>query len=422
METGAFGFRPRANAPGAKSDYLSVTPSMQFQHATFCLLFSGLSALCVGGAACAPCEDVVPAIHLEGDFEIIVDPDDPAQNLLLVANTPSATGQDVVIARLDGATGALLPDGLETIATNFEGSGAINGPEFAMQPSSSPSSLGVLFAGNGGVRAAWRSPGAVDEARWRDFTVDVFGNSFSADQPPLLPSTEPNTYPAGSPPFHVSSYPSFNGACTEGCLAYFGYGSATNISQLAQSLQVEVFGAAPHPVQSGGFFLSARNKGSSKCGLYSGQIDGSGGLVAGSFLKLASISSSRGNENLIAQVHPATGTILLFRSNGAKIELWHQSSPGAPLTFLSSVSHRSSKFGHFRADASTDQLVLNYTQASGAAKGTYTLVVNANLSPSRVKRLTTQSHGVELLYLPRAGQWATFTRSGSNFRRCWVVP
>jgi hypothetical protein len=369
------------------------------------------------------CEDVVPAQNLQGDFEIIVDPDDVSQNLLLVANAPSPTGQDVVIARLDGATGFLLPDGLETIATTFVGFSTTNGPEFARQPAGSPSSLGILFAGSGGVRAAWRRPGAVDATTWRAFTLDVFGNTFPVDQPPLLPSSqEADTYPAGSPPFGLSSYPSFSGPCTRTCMAYLSWGFPTNLAQVAESRQFNMLGATPHPVQSGGFFFSGCRIGTINCGLYSAVINGNGGLVAGSVLKLAAIAPSGTQEDLIAKVHPSTGTTILFRGNGREIELWQQTSPGGRLNFVGSVSHPTSAFSHFRAETSTNQLVLYYRQTMGAAEGTYTVVVDANLHPSAPKHITTKSHGVELLYMPRAQRWATFTQSGVNFTRCWVVP
>jgi hypothetical protein len=80
--------------------------------------------------------------------------------------------------------------------------------------------------------------------------------------------------------------------------------------------QFNIFGTTPHPVQSGGFFFSGCRIGTINCGLYSAVINGNGGLVAGSVLKLAAIAPSGTQEDLIAKVHPSTGTTILFRGNG----------------------------------------------------------------------------------------------------------
>ena len=64
-----------------------------------------------------------------GDYELMVDPQDPDGNLIFTANLANGASS-IVVARVDGSTGMFIDGSLTTIANNFNGKAKINGPEF----------------------------------------------------------------------------------------------------------------------------------------------------------------------------------------------------------------------------------------------------------------------------------------------------
>jgi hypothetical protein len=142
------------------------------------------------------CVDADPSSVLagiQGDFELNVDPQDPAGNLIYISNVSNAQvfgPSSIVAARVDGVTGIVVPGSLITIANNFFGEAKANGPEFVELPTGE---LGVLYGGQGGVHGVFRS---ATPTTWNGFGFDVYGTPIPPLQPPALFQHEPRSLPA----------------------------------------------------------------------------------------------------------------------------------------------------------------------------------------------------------------------------------
>ena len=161
------------------------------------------------------------------------------------------------------------------------------------------------------------------------------------------------------------------------------------------------------------------------CGLYEAQIDGAGSFVAGTFQKLASVGSVAPVQ-LAAARHLMTGTTVLFSNEGTMmVDVWEQPAAGGALSLVKRVPVTSN--GHYRAEFSPTEVVLNYLIRWGASAGSYTIPVTANgttLVIGASKRISRISSGSELDWFPAANRWAINYRSALQkvLTRCWVTP
>ena len=120
----------------------------------FVLLSTATTALAQVNPTCINADPSSTLAGINGNFELLVDPQDPGQNVIYTNNV--ATGaSSVVVARIDGLSGQVMPGSLHTIANNFLGNTNINGPEFVQPPEGE---LGILYAGPEGVHGAFRPP------------------------------------------------------------------------------------------------------------------------------------------------------------------------------------------------------------------------------------------------------------------------
>ena len=381
--------------------------------ALFCLV----GALTVEPATAQECVNADPASVLasvHGDSEVIVDPQDAERNLILTANVGDGMSK-VAIARIDGRTGQVTPGSLSIIANNFYGLTRINGPEFVQKPTGE---LGVLYAGLGGVRAAFRS--AIPE-KWNEFSFDVTGKRIFGN-PPLLPSTSNGAYPAPPTPLRQNTYGQYRGDCTGICFGALGQGVTTDVVAAVLAAKGLTTAAATQSPDDGQIYLSACGA-SGSCGLYEAVLDGVGGFVAGSFQKLAEMGTTA-PVSLAAARHPRTGSTVLFSNKGSgAVDVWEHSSDGGALRLVRRVPASGSV--HFRAEVDAREVVLHYLVKSGANAGSYTIPVVAAgriLQAGGAKKVNDNAAGAEIAWLPAAEKWAVFFRTANVLQRCWITP
>ena len=354
---------------------------------------------------------------VRGDFEVVIDPQDTAGNLIYVSNMSDGTST-VVAARISGLTGTVLNGSLTTIANNFRGLTSINGPEFVQKPNGE---LGIVYAGSEGVHGVFRP---AQPAVWNDFRFDVTGAP-TRGRPPALPATSAGAYPAAPLPPGQSTYAQWRGSCLGLCYAALDGDISTDVFTLeAQGLTVS---ASTNSPRDGYVFVSACD-GTNSCGLYEVKIDNAGGFVSGSLQKFASLSGSTFKDSLVSVRHPVTGSTIVFSNKGASgtaIDVWEQPEEGGALSLIASVPVTSS--GHFRAVSSTTAIVLHHLIRTGTSGGSYTIPVTATESGLTVganKKISAVSGGSEFAWLPAARRWALFFNRPTNniFTRCWVIP
>ncbi|MBS0561580.1 MAG: hypothetical protein JSR21_16145, partial [Proteobacteria bacterium] len=141
-----------------------------------CALIAGL-ALGVPAAGQAATGNCVPAdpsgvlAGITGDYQLTVDPQDAQGSVIFTSNTTGGVlaKQNVVVAKLDGSTGTVIPGSLTVIANNFYANSYINGPEWFYSPQGS---LGVIYPAAGGLALALRSS---TPSAWNAFGYDYSG-------------------------------------------------------------------------------------------------------------------------------------------------------------------------------------------------------------------------------------------------------
>lgn len=366
-----------------------------------------------------------------GNFELHVDPSDPAQSLIYINNAADGPSR-IVAARVDGTTGLIQPGTLTTVADNFDGRSAINGPEFVSPPGSG---LGILYRDLTGVHGVFRP---LTPKAWNDFSVDVFGAP-TGKNPPRLPSTYHGSYDGGGLPFGQLTYTLTQGPCALRCFASMRTGVPTDAANvLAKShLQVPFYQALTQSTVDGTIFAVAC-KGSANnapCGIYTAAIDGRGGFVAGSLRSLVTLSPRIGqptqNVALAVAIHPATRTTVVFlgwtHPSGQSVDVYEQRVAGGPLALVTSVPVEHSS--HFRIRANGNALVLHYLIRHGGYEGNYSISVGASggqLQVGASKLLANAAaNGTQMAYLPAAGRFALYYRTPANrseLVRCFVDP
>lgn len=347
-----------------------------------------------------------------GDFEIKADPQDSAGNLIFIANAANGASS-VVAVRLNATSGQAVAGTRTTIANNFVGQSAINGPEFVQKPSGA---LGVLYAGDGGVHAVFRGDIA---GAWNDFRYNADATP-TGGSPASLAATTDGNYP-GFQLAGLYTYSFFQGSCTSRCAADFRFGTYTDFELVLNSLGLTGSGAAPSPRDGYGFLTAC--DANANCGIYEAQIDGAGGFASGTFQLLAPTATAR--KAMASVRHPLTGTTVLFtEASSSAIDVWEQPAAGGPLTLIAEVP--SVNGSHYTALRGVDKVVLHYYGGGILKNGSYTLPVTASgttLVAGTSKLVSSQDAGSELVWLPAVDKWALYYRSSNNtMMRCWITP
>lgn len=389
------------------------------KHIMAVAVFATASTLCVAkpteataAASTSTCDTADPTstfATVGGDFELTVDPQDSASNLIIVANIANGNSS-VVAARVNGLSGQIAPQTLTTIADNFVGD--VHGPEIVQKPSGE---LGVIYAGPQGVHGVFRSqlPSA-----WDQLIYDVYGAQTSSSPPPLA-STSVGAYPAIMP-LGQNTYGQWQGDCQGICYGALGFGIPTDVVALLAP-QGYTASFATQSTRDGYIFISACDA-SNACGIYEALIDNAGGFAADSFQKLVDLPAAP--LHLAADRHPVTGTTILFSNNGTdNVTVWQQPATGGALTQIANVS--APKNQHYRVVSDPAKLVLNYFGATILTDGSYTIPVTAKgtkLVVGASKKIGKKGHGSELAYLPAVNKWAHYYRASGVLQRCWVAP
>ncbi len=366
------------------------------------------------------CVDADPTLELggvDGDFEIVADTLAPTGHLIFIAHAADGLSS-VVAARFNGLTGRAITGSRTTIANNFYGDGVINGPDFVQKPTGE---LGVVYPGPDGVYGVFRP---ATSSAWNNFRFDVDGAKISGS-PPALANTSPGAYPKGGIPLGQYTYGQKLGACQGICYGALDGRVATDVVAVAAARGLTAFASTQSP-RDGFVYLSACRTANS-CGMYEALIDDAGGFVAGTFQKLASTDAA--HDHMVAARHPVTGSTVIYSKEGerreAAVAVWEQPAEGGALTLLGRVTE--ARGGHYRAEASTTEIVLHYQVFENADQGSYTIPVTANgadLVVGQNKKVSDVGPGSELAWLPAANQWALFVRSGPSrtLKRCWIAP
>jgi hypothetical protein len=389
---------------------------------TASLTAASLMIASVAGAK--DCVNADPWLELGGipeDFELTADPQDPNGSLIFVTNMESgAPTTSVVITRLDGLTGQVLLGSRTTIANNFKDATVRrgNGPDFVEKPTGE---LGVLYAGPFGDLGDFRS---ATPTMWNDFSLDVGGASLVGDPPPL-PNTGEGEFPKGGMPLGQNTYAMKNGACAGNCYAALEFGAPTDVVAVAAAYGYTATASTQSPRD--GYILFSAQSGSS-AGLFEALIDHAGGFVHGSLIKLASLEQPIVGETLRAAPHPVTGSTVIFAgvqtASGQAIDVWEQPAGGGGLTLIGRVP---GPYGdHYRAEASTTEVVLHYFVRGIIGDDSYTIPVTANTDKLVVgssKKISGHGDNSEFVWLPAANRWALYyLASGTTLTRCWVTP
>jgi hypothetical protein len=374
------------------------------------------------------CENADPSgqmANVGGDYEIVADPQDPNGSLILASNR--AEGRSgVVVVQIEGQGGKVVPNSLTTVADNYNGTNFYNGPEFVRQPSGA---LGLLFAGGGVIPATTQNPltgngvygvfRSANRGRWNDFGFAVGGARLPSSSGLRLTSSLESGYPGGSPILGQRSYPMFGRGCSGICYAAMDSGTFTDVYAGLATKGLTVSAATQSPDDGTVFMIACKTSAPKDCGIYSATIDGRGGLVGSTAIKVATAPAPEVMETMRAIRHPATGSIVLFAGAG----VWEQRAKGAQLTSIGKVNGPAG--GHYRSEADATSVVLHYLVRSGASAGSYTVRVaegGEGLAAESTKKIGTATAGAELIWLPNANRWALFSRSAGTFSRCWVAP
>ncbi|MBS0560795.1 MAG: hypothetical protein JSR21_12140 [Proteobacteria bacterium] len=385
------------------------------------------------GVASGTCVNMDPSSVLagvSGDFELTVDPDDPAAHVLFVSNlmANSFKPQNVVVAQIDGLTGQVVAGSLRTVARNFQGNSNNNGAEWIRTPQGQ---LGIIYPGANGVYGVFRSaPPSV----WSDFLYGWDGAP-AQGVPPVLPSSLPGYADAlpPKPPQQEATIPMYSPiatqkTCSSACYGAYNAGVSTDVTPalLQRGLLV---GGVTQTIWDSWLYVAACTTRTQICGIYQAQIDGNGGF--GTVQSIATVTGivpqpGGGLLQMVAVQHPVSGATLLFSGETPKqVSVWSHAAQGAPLTLLARVPVPAGAV-HYRAYANDTVALLNFYVRSGAAMGQYTVTVSAD-GPSMTVGSATQisNHSpltTELQWYPAAAKWAVSLQlTDGRYQRCWVT-
>ena len=374
------------------------------------------------------------------NFELLEEPNDPRYLLFTIHNGPdipdgvpplyvpreTSDGKpiynDILVARFNAVDGSLA-DGPVKVASNYQGVGFVNGPEFTQ----SDGRLGVLFAGPDGVHSVWREVGGA----WNAFTENEDGSPVEPDNIGRLMAaplavTGPGRFPAGGDGFDHRGDVEFFGltlkdACWEKCygLLEATSGTTTDVYQqaIAQGFK-QYFYSTPVPDDPQGvIFAACRTMDDASCGLFRAEIDGFGGLSPARQIAQGGPYDIH-QEIVIADVLPLAGggqrLVVLAAgrvgqaSESPIIDVWtcDDSNPFDCQTMtLQARVPTSLGLNHFRTVASRNALYLHYLireDLPDAAKGGYLVEIRDNgdgtarvIGPARV---ISKAGGVELVW------------------------
>ena len=380
----------------------------------FLLLSTATSSLAQVNPDCINADPSSVLAGINGDFELLVDPQDPAQNVIYISNVGSGASS-VVVAHINGLSGQVVPGSLHVIADNYQGNTRINGPEFVQTPGGE---LGILYSGPGGVHGAFRRSNA---QVWYNFSFDLTGAPTNGS-PSKLP-TSIGAYPWPPIPLGQHTYGQYFGNCSDNgaqpvdwCYGALGFGVSTDVGAVLKPQGFSISYTVQSP-RDGYIFISACQD--SNCGLFEGKINNAGGLV----LTTVSALTQQAPVWVAAARHPVTGTTVLFSDHGSNlIDVWEQPARGGALKKICSVPAVTGSY-HYTTKSDTTQVVLHYYGPQKGIGGSYTIAVTASgrtLIAGNSKKISVFSNGTELIWLPAATAWAFY--SYSPFERCWVTP
>lgn len=377
---------------------------------------------CTGNASALMAQGCEPVFNYDGplgDIEIIVDPDDSDNNLILTANlgersqlTPK---NSIVVTLLDGTTGQALSDIIE-VARNFRGTNSA-GPEFSYQVERG---LGILYRGQEGVHSTWRRGGA-----WYRFIYDADGIRHGGT-PPVLPGSAPkrDPFPMGTPPlgdprlveYAFSDY-------RKNWLGVVGSEARIELFELFDRYGIEVYDKsqiALHPFAASYVLFCGcikSDSGQQSCGLYEAKLV----FDANDFTAELSRLSDHDVlfERIAAARHPLTGSLVVFALTTSTLWVFESVTAHQPLREIASFFNDGSyQLEHPRIENSHDNLYLHLVDREGAGAGSY--LVRYGEQPADPEWISPRGTGAELVYMPAADRLALFYKEAGKLVRCWV--
>ena len=369
-----------------------------------------------------------PSAKRFGDIEITADPEDPLDNLLFVVNIgeDQENGAKIFVAQLDRLTGLLTEEEPSLIAKNYVGERVINGPEFAYHPDYG---TGVLFAGPYGVHGAWRKR---ESLSWDAFDSDLYGFPFPKNNPPPLPGTTPLNYPKGSPPFGTTTFIEWPGATGEKKAGNYADLTYTPLNRAIEDLGYEADYTQLHPGEDGYIVFSGcslpRSE-TSNCGIFEVQIDGAGGLIPDTFLKLTPSNSvaaysSTDKLKIEAGIHPATREFVVFAKQEGKLDIWVADSVHSPASRFGTLNNLPRDASHFMQTSGANELLVHFIVRAGIRRGSY--LISYDGATVTWRKISQASAGSELVYFPANNRLALYykkpnpTKTRTTLFRCWV--
>ena len=363
----------------------------------------------------------MPLFPATGDFELIEDPANPSQVLFVtnVGDLFPPLSHNVNVRRIDGSTGLPI-GGPTTIATNYQGNQDINGPEFILAPptwhsdgTAPPVGLGIMYRSLAGVHVAWRQRPSTG---WDHFDFKLDGTAIGplAD-PQLLPSTMAGDY-AGPGPSGTSGYNAADVLAGGG--ARFGdvntAGPLTDVTAEAAAAGLSnVHAITAHPTDDRHVVLAGCGGACGTCGLFRGEVDGSGGMAT-PLSDVACVSHSTRRETVRGGVTPC-GTVVWFSTevdpatpNDNTLHVWTEDPVTQNLTALVPPIPNNGRVEHVRTITSPNELVMYYQVRQGAKRGSWYVKVDAALNVTGPTKFDDATFGTELIYLSAAGRWAYY--------------
>lgn len=362
------------------------------------------------------CESVFQLPVGFGDFEIIVDPEDPEEHLLLTANIGEGdeTGNRILVVRLDGNSGKPLGRAAR-VASNYTGYNVLNGPEFIFHRSHG---LGVLYSGPYGVHGVWRIGG-----EWDDFKYDESGFPFSGN-PPALYATAVGLHPGNPLPSEsrmIGQKSPDATVCDGRCYSLVGDHAFTPLGEAMEAFGLEVGKSRPHPTAEGYvIFAGCYWEAPQDCALFEVAIDGLGGLSPGSFMRLTGISDRfRSAYFFEGASHPSTGRLTVFSLERNSLEIFESERAHQMLESVALTTELPDHPVHARVVTSPRALLLHFFDPEGYDEGSY--VLRYGTVPHVPERVSAKGSGAELVFLPRAGRPALFYKTKLHgMVRCWL--
>ncbi|MEA3274279.1 MAG: hypothetical protein U9Q81_03070 [Pseudomonadota bacterium] len=407
---------------------------------------------------------VLSRASLIDNFEVSEDPRDPQYLLVATNDGPeilegwpplyipreTPTGEpvysNVLVGRFNAVDGSFA-DGPVTVASNYQGAGFVNGPEFTQ----SDGRFGLLFAGPDGVHSVWREL----EGAWHAFSENEDGSLVVTDQEGRLMAapitvTAPGRFPAGGTAFEHRGHVEFFGltledGCQEKCygLLEATSGTTTDVFRRAVTQGFDrYFYSTPLPHDPVGVvFSGCLTADDASCGLFRAQIDGFGGLSPAQ--QIAQGGPYYLQETVIADALPTAGggqRLVILAAAPPRppdmipvIDVWtcddHDPFDCQAMTLQARVE-TSRGMNHFRTVTSSNAVYLHYLIREDwpeAAKGSYLLEVrdggDGTVSVAGPVHALSKAGGVEVV-------WASFDASlrlffltpDGQFAMCRLVP